>query len=497
MRLSAIAARSARTLSAISYQLSVAGIARLRRACGIAALAAGAAAASACNEVTVPSLNNPIIESLTENPNIGTVNTATVGLLITLRDRVPTEASAMGILGKESYNLDQAEPRNVISYLQGPIEPGGFVQDLGWTGGYRNIVQGVTILEAVDKIAETPTPSTVSYSLQQKEGIRGFVKTVMAMELLTQVRVRDAVGIVVDVSADRSAPLGAIVSKADALTRIVALLDEAKTHLQNGGTAFAFPIHTGFAGFATPATFLQVNRAIKARAEVYRQQWASVLTALNESFIDATTATAANLARGAYHVYSTTSGDLINPLFDQTPTRFYVHPSILNGAQLRANGQPDLRLTQKTAVGTGRTTVTVQGTHKFMNYPTNTSSVPIIKNEELILLRAEARYQSGDIAGALADINFIRVNSGGLAPLVGFADATAFVDELLYNRTYSLLFEGGHRWVDYRRYGRLAQLPKINTQISEKTFPYVMLPADECNQRNPQPQPGCSQVAGQ
>ena len=472
-------------------------MARRGRAYGIAALGIAALGASACKDVTVPNLNNPSLESLTENPSIGTVNTATVGLLITLRDRVGTEASAMGILGKESYNLDQAEPRNVISYLQGPIEPGGFVQDLGWTAGYRNIVQGATILEAVNKIAETPTPTTASYSAAQKEGIRGFVKTIMAMELLTQVRIRDAVGIVVDVSADPSAPLGPIVSKADALTRIVALFDEAKVHLQAAGAAFAFPLHSGFAGFSTPATFLQVNRAIKARAEVYRQQWTSALTALNESFIDATTPTAANLARGAYHVYTTVSGDLINPLFDQTPTRFYVHPSILNGAQSRATGGPDLRLTQKTAPGTSRVTVTVQGTHKFMNYPTNVSPVPIIKNEELILLRAEARYQSGDVGGALADINFIRVNSGGLAPLAGFADVNAFVDELLYNRTYSLLFEAGHRWVDYRRYNRLAQLPKINTQINEKTFPYVMLPADECNQRNPRPEPGCSQVVGQ
>ena len=132
-----------------------------------------------------------------------------------------------------------------------------------------------------------------------------------------------------------------------------------------------------------------------------------------------------------------------------------------------------------------------------MNYPTNVSPVPIIKNEELILLRAEARYNNGDIPGALADINFIRVNSGGLAPLAGFADANAFVDELLYNRTYSLLFEGGHRWVDYRRYNRLAQLPKINTQLNERTFPYVMLPADECTQRGNQPAIACTQVAGQ
>src|SRR6266550_6776646 len=148
----------------------------------------------ACKEITVPNYNNPNLEQLTNNPTANTVNTAIIGMMINLRGRVGTEASAMGILGKESYNLDQAEPRNVLSYLQGPIEPGGFVQDLGWTDGYRNLRQGATILEAVDKVAD--------FTTAQKDGIRGFVKTLMAMELLTQIRIRDTVGIMVDISPD-------------------------------------------------------------------------------------------------------------------------------------------------------------------------------------------------------------------------------------------------------------------------------------------------------
>src|SRR5829696_2165307 len=106
-------------------------------------------AAGGCREVTVPNLNNPSLESLTETPTASVVNGAATGMLIALRGRVGTEASSMGILGREMYNLDQAEPRNVIAYLQGPIEPGGFVQDLSWTAGYRNLRQGATILDAV------------------------------------------------------------------------------------------------------------------------------------------------------------------------------------------------------------------------------------------------------------------------------------------------------------------------------------------------------------
>jgi hypothetical protein len=37
----------------------------------------------------------------------------------------------------------------------------------------------------------------------------------------------------------------------------------------------------------------------------------------------------------------------------------------------------------------------------------------------------------------------------------------------------------------------------VNTQLQERTFPYVMLPADECTQRGNQPAIACTQVQGQ
>ena len=140
--------------SAISHHLSGTRVSRqLRGAWATGVLLAAALVAGACKDVTVPNYNNPSLEQLTGNPTAGTVNTALVGMLINLRGRVNTEAQSMGILGKESYNLDQAEPRNVLAYLQGPIEPGGFVQDLSWTAGYRNLQQGAVILVATDKVA--------------------------------------------------------------------------------------------------------------------------------------------------------------------------------------------------------------------------------------------------------------------------------------------------------------------------------------------------------
>jgi hypothetical protein len=276
-------------------------------------------------------------------------------------------------------------------------------------------------------------------------------------------------------------------------TRAATLLDEARTHLNAAGAAFPFQLTTGFAGFNTPAAFLRFNRAIRARMEAYRARWNDALTALNESFLSTAATTAAALATGVYHVYSTAPGDAVNPLFDPAPRALVAHPSFLAEAQAQPGGAPDRRASSKAVVGTvSLSTQGVSSNLRITAYATNVAGVPIIKNEELILLRAESQLALGNRAAAIQDLNFIRVNSGGLAPLAPDFSGD-LVAEILYNRRYSLFYEYGHRWVDMRRNGRLAQLPKALT--NHRIFSLVPLPLDECNQRSPQPN-GCVQVSG-
>jgi hypothetical protein len=137
----------------------------------------------------------------------------------------------------------------------------------------------------------------------------------------------------------------------------------------------------------------------------------------------------------------------------------------------------------------------VESGFRWTIYNTSTAPIPIIKNEELLLIRAEALWRTGDQAGALADINTVRTVSGGLAPLASIATDAAFDNELLYNRRYSLLLEFGHRWVDLRRFNRLTDL-KGPRGPGDLVFDKVPLPQSECDQR-PDPKPtGCSQVSG-
>jgi hypothetical protein len=133
-------------------------------------------------------------------------------------------------------------------------------------------------------------------------------------------------------------------------------------------------------------------------------------------------------------------------------------------APLKADGSKDNRFAAKIGVRPTRNAPSGLGVSSslgFNLYPAITTSLPIIRNEELMLLRAEALVATGNKAGALVLINSIRVNAGGLAPstLTAASADAAFVTEILLQKRYSLMLEG-HRWIDMRRYGRLSELPR-------------------------------------
>ena len=442
-----------------------------------------------CKQVDIVNTNNPSIDQLTGNPTAATVATATQGMFISIRGLAGTYAQTAGIFGREVYNLDPSEPRTVNGYLVGPLEPGGFGIEFGFGAAFRGIRAGEAILTATDQVE--------SFTDSQTQAIRGFVKTMQAYLFLGQALVRDELGLPIEVSLEPDAEPAPVVGKAEVFANINRLLDEGKTDLLAGGTAFPFQLHSGFTGFNTPATFLRFNRALKARVEIYTRNYPGVLTSLGESFINTSATTRANLDLGAYHVFSSASGDVVNGQFDATPRAIVVVPSFLTDAQRRADNSLDLRASSKAAVST--TTLSQQGVSSNLRntvYTSATAPLPVIRNEELILIRAEARWFTGAKQGAIDDINFIRVNSGGLPPTSLTTGSTddQFVTELLYNRRYSLFFEFGHRWWDTRRFNRLGTLDKALP--THKIFPYVPYPTDECVARNPRPANACTQVAG-
>jgi hypothetical protein len=278
------------------------------------------------------------------------------------------------------------------------------------------------------------------------------------------------------------------------------ILDDAATKLGASATAFPFTLTSGFSGFNTPATYLQFNRAIKARVAVNyatlgggTAAWQAALTALNASFLNAGAATRAQFDVGVYDTYAP-SPDTPNPLNSATNTSLYAHMSIQTDAQLKASGQPDDRYTAKIRTGlpsrqgpiTGDGPTSASSTSGFNIWTTTSSSIPVIRNEELILLRAEAKLGTGDKAGAIADLNIVRQNSGGLpaSTLTAASTSDQITDGILYEKRYSLLMEG-QRWPDMRRYSRLGQLPIDITSGPNKNFVarVMPIPQAECLNR--------------
>jgi len=439
--------------------------------------------ASACKDLIVPDYNNTSIDDLTNSPTPTKITQSAQGLLVGTRVGIGEQngyISLLGILGRESYNFDPADPRFITEMLIGPLDGGSpaFGGNL-FAAPYRNIRNANLLLGAVDKVIGMSDP--------QKSAVRGFAKTIQALDYLNVINTRDDLGAPLDVNIGPTDAPAPIVAKAAVFAAISTLLDDGLTALGNGGTAFPFAVSPGFADFATPANFAKFNRALKARVEAYRGNYAAVLTALNASFLN----TSAPLSLGAYHSYSTGSGDTPNALFDPAGRAILGHPSIVTDAETKPNGTLDARVLSKVAHLSAQRAVQGFTTDLvFTIYTSNTAPIPIIKNEELVLLRAEARYFTNDFAGALTDINFIRTNSGGLAPRGPFVNQSDFVTELVKQRRYSLLFEGGHRWIDARRFGLLNTLPNaIPTATVMSRFPF---PEAECLARVPAPTQGCT-----
>jgi hypothetical protein len=438
---------------------------------------------SACKDLVVPDYNNTSLDDLSNNPTPTKVQQASQGLLVGTRVGIGEQngyISLLGILGRESYNFDPADPRFITEMLIGPLDGGSpaFGGNL-FAAPYRNIRNANILLGALDKV--------VGLSPEQKSAVLGFAKTIQALDYLNVINTRDDLGAPLDVNIGPTAQPAPIVARDAVFTYISTLLDDGLTALNAGGTEFPFSLSPGFSDFETPATFAEFNRALKARVEVYRGNYAAALTALNASFLDP----AASLTLGAYHSYSTGSGDTQNALFDPTGRAIMAHPSIVTDAELKPDGTRDARVLAKVAqLADPRTVQDVTSDRVFSIYNSNTASIPIIRNEELILLRAEARYYTLDQLGALNDINLIRTTSGGLAARGPFLNEADFIAELLKQRRYSLLFEGGHRWIDSRRFGLLATLPRaLPSHTVPSRFPF---PEAECLARVPAPTQGCT-----
>ena len=284
---------------------------------------------------------------------------------------------------------------------------------------------------------------------QRKIG-KAYANTIKAHELLMVLNLEYDNGIRVDVANPNA--LGPFLTRAQSLDEIANLLNSAYTDLSaNAAVTFPF-LTTLFSNIA--GEFAKFNRALAARVAVYKSDWSGALTALINSFFDIN----GSLNTGTFYTFSAAGGDQLNPMFfprNSSGETRVAQPSFISNAEAG-----DTRLNKTPARTASTTQDGLTSSYDFFVYTTNISSIPIIRNEELLLIYSEANAQLGsgaNLTNAVTAINKIR-NAASLPNYSGALTQTAILDEMLNQRRYSLYGEG-HRWIDMRRYNKLNTLP--------------------------------------
>jgi hypothetical protein len=425
----------------------------------LALIAIGGAACS----FDIANPNSPDI--IGENPNRSEVAASSIGLLIATRSDVADWALDGALLGREAYRFDGSDPRFTGEMMQGPLDPGSRA-----FGGDHWAEQYAAIRSANNLLAVIGTASALTP--EEQNAVRGYAHTLQAYNLSIILSSHTQDQIPIDVGTDVTAPPAPFATNAEAWNRVIQLLDLAVTELASGGAAgaaFPFTLPSGFSGFNTPGTggtFVKFNRALRARVAVYRGDYTGALTYLSESFI-LTPTTPADLDLGVYMDFSAGAGDLANPLaLNPQEGENFGNPLLETQAQLQVGGLlKDRRFLTKLVKRPPRSAGTPQVLNSdlgWVRYPSPNSPIPLIKNEELILLRAEANLGLLNPGAAVTDINLVRTISGGLPAYGGPVDQASVLAELLYNKRYSLMYEGAHSWIDYRRYNLTGTLTALD-----------------------------------
>jgi len=389
--------------------------------------------------------NAPTVGSFEEGASQADVQLLAIGLEAVMRSDLEFHYDTESIIAREYYDLTGVDPRFTGELLKGPLDNNGFLTTRAFAAWYKIVKQANILIVAVEN-------SQAGFTDGVKNSYYGFAKTLQAYAFLMVANRQFANGIRLDVSDPDN--LGPIVTYNEALAGIMSLLNEGLANLANSPNSFDFALSSGFAGFDSPATFSQFNRAVAARVALYQGNNQQVLALLNGSFFDIN----GDLNTGPSHVFGLTGNDIFNAQFhvpNQLGQEFMVHDSWIADA---AAG--DSRVAEKSSLFSPGdppvpTTVTfdnLSADYQITVYESNTDPVYLIRNEELILMYAEAQIDVNPNL-SVAAINRVR-NDAGIGDYTGATDATSLIEEILIQRRYSLIAEG-HRWVDLRRLGRL------------------------------------------
>jgi len=419
----------------------------------------------ACSLESVPDPNAIGVGSVAANASKAQLNDLVTAQYSLARNSLATYLQVVGTLGKELFNFNSTESR-WMTELNGlrPIDNSAFYN--GATTGFGLPVrQANIILASVEKTALVTDAEKAAY--------RGVANTFKGLAYLYMLNVQYQNGVRLNVEDPFKPSKPA--SYAESLAGIAGFLDAGATQLDAAGAAFPFSVPTGFVAYNTPALFKQFNRAIALRVAIYQQDWSKANTLMAQTFINET----GSLTAGPAHSFNPASPDFGNPLLNTASVTIVGLNEIFDVIE-----PGDARLSKVTTTGgpfsyTSGTNVSTK--YKANLYLTNTQPVTIVKNEELILIKAEIAAQQSvpNFTEVKRLLDIIRV-ANGLPALTLPTTKSQAIDAILKERLYSLWYEG-HRWVDMRRYDKIAQIALPPTTPVMKVLVQLERPVQEVN----------------
>jgi len=435
-------------------------------------------AITSCEVEEVVDPNNPSLGSVLSDASKAELQTLVYGLEARNREYLANAVQMFGAFGREVWPYFASDPRFIPDWLGiGRTETyTDFFTSAGtYVNPYLAVKQANVLVQAAD--------NSSAVSAEERAGYKGFAKTIKAFQLLWPLMQQYQNGIRIEVS-DPLNP-GPRLDYNASLAAILEILADGAKDLNEAGSGFSFVLTEGFSGFDTPAGMLKVNRAITARVALYAGNNQLALDALALSFMDLNVdaSTSAKMNVGPAHVYGE-APDVNNPLYypydRPTTTILIAHPALLEDAlpgDARVANKFIKRVDNPLSSGAlkdvnGNLLI---GEYQDNRWADNTSPVPFIRNEELILIYAEAKARSNQPGDAVSAINVVR-NTWGVGNYSGAQTEDALIDEVLFQRRYSLWAEGGHRWIDLRRTNRLnsnyidlRDLGNIYTQVARRS----------------------------
>ena len=410
----------------------------------------------ACRVEPIDDPNNPGVGPISSGATLSEIQNLVDGAEAGMRNNLGTYYDDVSVIGREFYRFSSSDPRftsDLLGKENAVLDNNTFYITNPYGARYRVIRNLYILMDAI-----TNTRASISEE-QKKVGI-AYAKTIQAYQLLLVYNLLYNNGIRVE-TRDPDNP-GPFLSRQQSIDAIMNLLNEANTDLKNSTAVFPFTTTlvqaepdqlSAGSGSSNVAAFNRFNRALAARVAIYRQDWATANTALAESFLSLT----GNLRTGVYHRFSAAGGDELNPMFyprNASGETRVAHPSYVADATPNDNREMS-KVAPRTTAGFQDG---LQSDYDVWLYKTNVDPIPIIRNEELVLIYAEVKAQTNMFGDAVTAINVVR-NAAGIGDYTGAQTQASLITEMLRQRRYSLFAEG-HRWIDLRRYGRLAELPK-------------------------------------